>query len=124
MRPQNGPTRVCVGSHPGNYTCDRASITCTPIVSTEIGAPNAERAPWYASTEVLVEWRRPFSSWQLDIYLQVRNLLNSPNAVTYTVAWGDDCHRLAPNDPYCGQADDRFESGMPQLALLGFRVVF
>ncbi len=110
--------------HPGNYTCDAATVTCTEIVSTEIGAPNAERSPWYASTDALVEWRRPFSSWRLDVYFQVRNLMNSPNAVTYTVAWGDDCHRLAPGDAYCGRADDRFESGMPQMALFGFRVVF
>lgn len=110
--------------HPGNYTCDQAAVTCSPIVSTEIGAPNAQRSAWYASTDALVEWQRPFSSWQLDVYLQVRNVLNSPNAVSYTVAWGDDCHRLAPGDPYCGRTDDRFESGLPRMALFGFRVGF
>ena len=110
--------------HPGNYACDQASVTCSPIVSTEIDSPNAERSAWYASTDALVEWRRPFSSWRLDVYFQVRNLMNSPNAVTYTVAWGDACHRLSAGDPRCGRADDRFESGMPRMALFGFRVVF
>jgi hypothetical protein len=110
--------------HPGNYTCDQASVSCSPIVSTEIGAPNAQRTAWYASTDALVEWQRPFSSWRLDVYFQVRNVLNSPNAVSYTVAWSDDCHRLAPGDPYCSGSDDRFESGMPRMALFGFRVGF
>jgi hypothetical protein len=86
--------------------------------------PNAIRAPGYASLDVLADWSRPVGEVRLGAFVQVRNVLNLTNAVTYT------------GSVPCGQATapvlrdagggfcDRFDRGVPILPLVGLRVAF
>ena len=96
-----------------------------------LGSPNAERTPSYASLDLMVEYERSFRDWQVRGYLQVRNLSNRENAVTYSGSW--DCPAsgtLAGTGTFsqvCESATgitDRFESGLPRLPLLGIRIAF
>ncbi len=107
--------------------CDSVS-PCPPTSqdTLQIEAPNAARAPPYAKLDLLVEWRRVTPSWELGVYLQLRNVFNRTNAVTYTGSVRD-CPAggvpptLVPARPgLC----DRFDRGLPFLPLLGAYVAF
>src|SRR5690606_21521273 len=96
-----------------------------------LGAPNAERTPSYASLDLLLEYERPYREWDFSAYLQLRNLANRDNSVTYSGSW--DCpatgNPMGPatfNEP-CASAigiTDLFEPGLPRLPLLGIRIAF
>lgn len=110
--------------------CDTGG-TCQSTDSLAVGVDhaNALRAPGYAALDVLVDWSKDLGRVRIGAYLQVRNLLNLANAVTYTGTIG--C--AAPNPPTLRFARfapdnsmlcDRFDKGVPILPLGGIRIAF
>ncbi len=108
--------------------CD--SVSGSPCTTADTAAqaienPNAERAPMYLSLDGLLDWSRQVGHFRIGAYLQVRNVLNRANAVTYfgTI----DCITPAPPTlvatPTPGKCD-RFDKGIPILPLVGVRVAF
>jgi hypothetical protein len=107
--------------------CDTVS-PCPPAGqdTLQIEAPNAERTSAYATLDLLAEWRRVTSSWELGVYLQLRNVLNRANAVTYLGSVRDCPVGGAPPTlmPARQGVCDRFDRGLPFLPLLGVYVAF
>lgn len=96
-----------------------------------LGSPNAERTPSYASLDLMAEYGHSIGDWQVSAYLQVRNLSNRDNSVTYSGSW--DCPSSGTPSgtgtfsQVCASAagvTDRFETGLPRLPLLGVRIAF
>lgn len=96
-----------------------------------LGEPNAMRTPAYASLDLMVEYEQRFSNWLVSGYLQIRNVTNRNNAVTYAGTW--DCPADGPLrgsgsfvDACTGSTGitDRFEPGLPRLPMFGFRIAF
>jgi hypothetical protein len=101
-----------------------------PCVTTDTSAfyiesPNAARAPNYAALDLLVDWTRTVGSVRIGAFVQVRNVLNRANAVTYTGSV-QQCTRGAGLSlvPIGGGVCDRFDRGVPLLPLGGVRVAF
>lgn len=103
----------------------------TRDVLPQLEAPNAERTPAYASLDVSVEYEHTFTDWSMSGYLQLRNVANRDNAVTYA---GSVTCPLAETSKFPARyaescegrtgVVDRFEPGLPRLPLLGVRIVF
>ncbi len=113
-------SRFFVGAAP----CE--TVPCSvDTLATAIELPNAVRAPTYASVDLLVDWTRAGRRWSLGVFLQVRNVLNRKNAVTYTGTL-KLCSR--PNPPTLVRVRagvcDRFDRGMSMLPLAGVRLGF
>jgi hypothetical protein len=90
---------------------------CNPSQLPWMGTPNAERAPTYASLDLLFDWSRRFRGVEVGAYAQVRNVLGRENATVYV---GDEagCTPLG-----CGEdLRSTYERGMPRLPVLGLRV--
>lgn len=88
-------------------------------------APNAERTPAYASLDAQLAYARRIGRAEVVATLQVRNLLDRTNAVTYsgTEGW----YECATGEgAECGvrRGADRFDPGLPRLPMLGVRVTF
>jgi hypothetical protein len=112
--------------HPGVYDCSGYipyGNACAPIVPTIVESPNAERSPWSSRFNVLIDWGRSFTQWDIAAHIQVQNLLNAPRAVTYAVD-AQSCRRLAVDSPYCGPGQDRFLPGLRRHYELGLRLAF
>lgn len=99
------------------------------------GLPNNERTPAYASLDLLAEYERTFGRWHATAYLQMRNVSNRANAITYSGTWNCPTATLAMTesmgsitfDEAClGKSGltDAFNAGIPRLPLVGFRVSF
>jgi hypothetical protein len=90
-----------------------------------IESPNAARAPSYAGLDLLLDWTRSVGKVQLGAFLQVRNVLNRANAITYTGSV-QQCTVAAPPRLVAvgGGVCDRFDRGVPFLPLGGVRVAF
>jgi hypothetical protein len=90
-----------------------------------IESPNAARAPNYAALDLLLDWERPLGKVRIGAFLQVRNVLNRANAITYTGSV-QQCTLPAPPRlvPIGGGVCDRFDRGVPLLPLGGIRVAF
>lgn len=90
-----------------------------------IESPNAVRAPSYAGLDLLLDWTRSVGKVQVGAFLQVRNVLNRANAITYT---GSVQQCTAPAPPRLVAIGsglcDRFDRGVPLLPLGGIRVAF
>lgn len=89
----------------------------------ELGEPNARRTEPYFSVDLLAEHgRRGRVPW--SVYLQLRNVFNRRNALTYTGTYGV-CS--GPRDAQ-GQClvplrwEDRFQPGLPRLPFVGVRI--
>ncbi len=111
----------------GPAACDSTlAAFCTPAdtAALYIESPNAERTPAYASLDLLVDWSRTLGGTEIGAYLQVRNVLNRANAVTYT----GSLRQCVPDPPTLvavgGGVCDRFDKGVPVLPLAGVRVSF
>ncbi len=109
---------------PGLANCDRNADACVEVVPDLQGTPNGARAPWYSSFDVMVDWSRGFSRWRFGTFLQVLNVLNRDNAVTYTVRRSGPCTRTSLDAPLCSPSADRFFNGRPPKAAFGLRVQF
>jgi len=114
----------------GVAPCDSTLATQCPPADTaalEIDQPNAVRAPAYASLDLLVDWSRTLASGvRIGAFLQVRNVLNRNNAVTYA---GSIEQCTAPNPPTLVATArtgvcDQFDRGVPILPLAGVRIAF
>jgi hypothetical protein len=90
-----------------------------------IESPNAARAPNYAALDLLVDWARTAGKVRIGAFVQVRNVLNRVNAVTYTGSL-QQCTLPAPPRLVAigGGVCDRFDRGVPLLPLGGVRVAF
>ena len=96
----------------------------TERASTEwVGQPNAVRAPGYWNVDATVEWSRSFNRAQVTAYMQIRNLFNRTNAVTYIRAGDAGCAAVS-NTTLRSIAGDCFESGIPFRPIFGMRIQF
>jgi hypothetical protein len=114
----------------GLAPCDTTGVprTCTPTdtAALQIEQPNAERGPGYASLDLLLDWSLVTrSGLHLGAYLQVRNVLNRANAVTYTGSI-EQCAAAHPPTLVVARAGicDQFSRGVPVLPMAGLRVSF
>jgi hypothetical protein len=111
----------------GQASCDSTlAALCTPADSAAlyIESPNAERTAAYSSIDLLVDWSRRVGSMEIGAYLQLRNLLNRPNAVTYTGSVRNCTPQPPTLVPVGGGVCDRFDKGVPLLPLVGVRMSF
>lgn len=83
--------------------------------------PNAERTPEYASLDASLTWTRSWRGIEWSAYVQVRNVLDRNNAVTYT---GSTPLLSRANRQQDIVWQDRFETGLPRMPLLGARIAF
>ena len=117
-------TRFIVGAAP----CD-SGASCPPADSAanRIDMPNAHRSPGYASLDALVDWSTSLGRFRVGAYLQVRNVLNRANAVTYIGSIEQCFNRTGSSQiPAADRAGtcDRFDDGVPILPLAGIRIAF
>ncbi|HUE96910.1 MAG TPA: carboxypeptidase regulatory-like domain-containing protein [Longimicrobiaceae bacterium] len=99
--------------------------------SLRLGLPNAERTPAYASFDLMVEYERRYTDWLISGYLQIRNVTNRNNAVTYAGTWNCPAEPPVSGSPtyreVCSGSSGvthRFEPGLPRLPLIGLRIAF
>jgi hypothetical protein len=103
--------------------------TCadTSFVTSEVEASNANRAPAHVTLDLFGDWTRRFNSWSLSVFVQVRNVLNRRNAVTYAGSF-EQCTVDPAFTPDRRQARagicDAFDRGLPLLPLVGVSVEF
>jgi len=90
-----------------------------------IESPNAARTANYSALDLLVDWTRAVGKVRIGAFLQVRNVLNRANAITYTGSL-QQCDVAAPPRLVAigGRVCDRFDRGVPLLPLGGIRVAF
>ena len=119
-------SRFLIGSAP----CDSTNGgTCPPADSSAqvIEAPNAQRAAGYASLSLMADWSRAVGHVRIGAFLQLRNVLNSANAVTY-IGSVRECFTDHPPTLIAVQGQpgvcDRFDKGVPILPLAGLRIAF
>jgi hypothetical protein len=114
----------------GVGACDTTvAHTCSvrDTAALMIEAPNGERTPAYQSLDLLLDWSREVKRVHLGAYVQLRNVLNRTNAVTYT---GSITACSTPSPPTLVAVPsnpgvcDRFDKGVPILPLVGIRVSF
>jgi hypothetical protein len=107
--------------------CDTIAGPCPPAAGAlTIEHPNAERITTYVSASLLADWHKAFRGWELGFYVQVLNVLNRRNAVTYAGSLGG-CEQspsglvaIARPNGIC----DLFDRGLPLLPLVGGTVAF
>jgi hypothetical protein len=91
---------------------------------------NAERAPSYATVDLLAEWHKSYGSWQLGVWVQLRNALNRRNDVTYVGSVAGStaaCEGIAGGTtavPAGGGVCDLFDAGVRLLPLAGVSIAF
>jgi hypothetical protein len=105
--------------------CDADLGWCTDtLYAGQIERPMDSRTPTYASLDLLVDWEGSLGRTRIGAFLQLRNILNRTNAVTYTGSLPCD----AADPPTLIEARpgtcDRFDPGIPLLPLAGVRVAF
>jgi hypothetical protein len=110
----------------GTVVCDTLLVICadTLFATTEIEDPNANRTAAYVGLDVLGEWRHAFRSWSLSVFLQLRNVLNRANAVTYVGSFPDCTEDTPGRRPVGDGVCDGFDRGLPLLPLVGVSVRF
>ena len=82
-----------------------------------VSAPNATRAPTYASLDLLVDWSGRFRSLDIGVYAQLRNALGRENATIYT-GEQNACLPAGCNE----EPSSAYERGIPRLPVIGIRV--
>jgi hypothetical protein len=109
---------------------DSLLSACTDTSALSIEFPNARRTASYAATDLLLDWTRaaPGGGVRLGAFVQLRNVWNAANAVTYT---GTVMQCPQPKPPTLVPAEgstwggcDRFHRGVGLLPLAGLRVSF
>jgi hypothetical protein len=99
--------------------CD-PRLDCTGRPPVLIGTPGGQRAPMYATLDLMAEWTQQVGAGTLSIYGQVRNLSGRKNRITYH----SSC--LCVGGGVAGDAGltDRFDRGLPRLPIIGLRARF
>ena len=110
--------------HPGHYVCYYEEDYCDEYVPDILEMPNAARAPWYSALDLLAEWTRTYSSWRFAIHLQMRNMLNRDNGITYAVTRGGPCYRRTVDAPFCSTDMDAFQPGVSRQGIFGLKIEF
>jgi len=82
-----------------------------------LAAPNDERAPYFASLDLLFDWSARIRDVELGAYVQLRNALNRRNATVYTGEAG-----ICPLSQCEGIPQSAYERGVPRLPVIGIRV--
>jgi hypothetical protein len=85
---------------------------------------NALRTPDYQSVDAILMLTRPVGRAQVSAYLQLRNVLDRDNAVTYIGSVYRVIPADRPREPNTLVWEDRFEKGLPRLPLFGARISF
>ncbi|HET9983414.1 MAG TPA: TonB-dependent receptor [Longimicrobiales bacterium] len=88
---------------------------------SRLGPPNAMRGPRYASLDLLLDWTASLGGREIGGYVQLRNALGRKNRTVYV-----------DSQPgcvlgWCGPRailGNRYETGLPRLPVIGFRVRF
>jgi hypothetical protein len=89
-------------------------------------APYARRTPAYASADLSLEYNRTIGERSVGGYIQLRNVLNRRNHVTYSGS-PEICNGGRNEEGVCVGSlhiTDRFDRGIPLLPLIGMRMVF
>jgi hypothetical protein len=106
---------------------DSLTAIDTLRVTDEVHLPNANRAPAYVTLDLFGEWRHAFRSWSLAVYVQLRNVPDRRNAVTYVGSF-ENCTVNPAETPDRRQVSpglcDAFDRGLPLLPLVGVSVTF
>jgi hypothetical protein len=90
---------------------------CDPAKLPWMSAPHAERAPTFASLDLLLDYTVRLRGLELGAYAQLRNALDRENATVYT---GDQSGCTAVG---CGtDLRSLYERGVPRLPVVGLRV--
>jgi hypothetical protein len=96
----------------------------TDTLAISLGSPNGLRTAAYAALDLLFDWEGTLGRARVGAFVQVRNVLNRANAVTYT----GSVQSCAPAPPTLIEGEpgicDRFDRGIPLLPLAGVRVAF
>ena len=74
------------------------------------------------SVDLLVDWTRRFRGWDLNAYVQLRNVLGRDNPARYSGSVS--CAQIGSGCQPQDRVTDQFEPGLPRLPLVGFRVRF
>ncbi|MBI4500291.1 MAG: TonB-dependent receptor [Gemmatimonadetes bacterium] len=94
------------------------------LVAERIELPNGSRTAAYGSIDLLLDWEGMLGRARVGAFLQVRNVLNRSNAVTYT----GSLEPCSPAPPTVVEARpgtcDQFDRGVPLLPLAGVRIAF
>jgi hypothetical protein len=99
--------------------CD-PKLGCTSPPPVLYGAPGAQRAPAWASLDLMSEWTHAFDDWSMTIYGQLRNALGSRNAATYH----SSCVCVTGETASSANLRDQYDRGLPRLPVIGLRVRF
>ena len=110
--------------HPGYYVCDFVVDYCIEDVPDILEMPNAARAPWYSAMDFLAEWSKVYSSWRFTLHVEVRNILNRRNDITYAVTRDGQCWRQTVDAPFCARGADEFQRGMRRQGFVGLKIAF
>lgn len=86
--------------------------------------PFAFRTATYAGFDLVLDYATTFNGWNVDMYLQLLNVFNRSNRITYAGSRClDETVTNGPTDP-CPETEirDEFKSGLPRLPLFGIRI--
>jgi hypothetical protein len=130
-------------SFAGEAVCDDAGSPCTWVEQPWTGEPNARRLDPFRSLDLFVDWSREYRTWDLHVYLQLRNALNRNNPGRYLGYGGiycvNNCGPLRTGTPFGPGGEilpadpdtlpvpgprDEFLGGLPFLPLIGARISF
>jgi hypothetical protein len=100
--------------------CSAFGFVCSASPA-RLESPNAQRAADYRSLDASLTWTRTVSALEISAYVQVRNVLNRDNAITYTGSTPVLMRATRQQDIVW---QDRFESGLPRMPLVGARIAF
>ena len=110
--------------HPGYYICNYEEDYCIEHVPDILEMPNAARGPWYSALDLLGEWSKTYSKWSFAVHLEVRNVLNHENDITYGVTRNGPCWRQTVDAPFCNKSADEFHRGISRTGFVGLKVQF
>jgi hypothetical protein len=82
-----------------------------------MSVPHGERAPRFASLDLLFDWSRRVGPLHVGAWAQLRNALGRENATVFTGDAGG-CSVVACDD----DLRSVYERGVPRLPVLGIRV--
>ncbi len=91
---------------------------CAPDSLPWLGAAHSQRAPAFASLDLLVDWSALLGDWDVGVFGQLRNALDRTNATVYA-GDGSGCPFVGCEGEDVRSLDER---GLPRLPVVGVRV--